>query len=129
MYFSMLKVLLSPRHKYRFYLDIKDTRGGYKVRKLADVLKNANYDFPKGIIERVQIVRSHEIEQIQLADLLIGAVQYANHYPPDRIPGNTAKGRIARFVQIRSGYDLHRSTLIREQKFNLFRWKPQSEGE
>ncbi len=74
MYFDMLKIILSPDDCYRLYLDIKDTRGASKVKKLHDVLCNNMYDFQRRIIERVQIVRSHEVELLQLADLLIGAI-------------------------------------------------------
>src|SRR5574340_228724 len=37
MYFDMLKTILSPQDQYRIYIDIKDTRGGYKVQKLHEV--------------------------------------------------------------------------------------------
>jgi hypothetical protein len=59
MYFDMLKVILSPDACYRIYLDIKDTRGAAKVRKLHEVLSNNMYDFSRQIIERVQIGRAH----------------------------------------------------------------------
>lgn len=73
MYFYTLAILFDPECRYRIYLDIKDTRSESKIRKLHDVLCNNMYDFQRQIIERVQSVRSHEVEQIQMADLLIGA--------------------------------------------------------
>jgi len=81
MYFDMLKIILSPTDHYRIYIDIKDTHGGIKVRNLHDVLSNNMYDFNKEIIQKVQIIRSHEVEIIQLADLLIGAVSSINQGP------------------------------------------------
>lgn len=78
MYFDMLKVILRPDARYRIYLDIKDTRGGEKVSNLRQVLCNNMYDFSRQVIERIQQVHSHEIEQMQLADLLIGAIGYWN---------------------------------------------------
>jgi hypothetical protein len=118
MYFDMLKVVFDPRAKYRVYLDIKDTRGAAKVRKLHDVLCNNQYDFRREIIERVQQVRSHEVELLQLADLLIGAVSAANR----EITTSTAKRGIVEQVRQASGYALTHTTLLREDKFNLFRW-------
>jgi hypothetical protein len=35
-------------------------------------------DFDRDIIEAIQLIRSHEVEQVQIADLLTGAVGYAN---------------------------------------------------
>ena len=118
MYFDMLKVILRPDAHYRIYLDIKDTRGGQKVAKLHQVLCNDRYDFSRQVIERVQLVRSHEIEQLQLADLLIGAVAYLNR----DLHGNAGKLALIERMRRRSGYDLTRSTLLREEKMNLFRW-------
>ncbi len=121
MYFDMLKVLLSPHAEYRIYLDIKDTRSADKIRKLHDVLCNNMYDFDHKIITRVQTVRSHEVEQIQLADLLIGAVGYANR----RLTSSSAKCSLVERMQKRSGYSLQKTTLLKEEKVNLFRWQAQ----
>jgi Protein of unknown function (DUF3800) len=121
MYFTMLKWLLSPDSHYRIYIDIKDTRGAQKVRKLHDVLCNNLLDFERAIVERVQLVRSHEIEHMQLADLLIGAVSYVSR----ELNNSPAKLALVQRVQQRSGYSLERSTLPKENKFNLFRWRAQ----
>lgn len=120
MYFSMLKTILDPNARYRIYLDIKDTRSAPKVAHLHDVLANSVYDFSRQIVERVQPVRSHEIEILQLADLLIGAVSYANRGHA----GSPAKQALVDRVRERSGYTLTRSTLIKEQKVNIFVWRP-----
>ena len=123
MYFDMLKIILSPDASYRIYVDIKDTRSASKIAGLHRVLCNNMYDFSRDIIQRVQTVRSHEVELLQLADLLIGAVSYANR-------GNTgspAKLALVARMQQRSGYDLTRTTLYRENKVNLFRWHASQE--
>jgi hypothetical protein len=99
-------------------LDIKDTRGAQKAAKLHEVLCNDRYDFSRQVIERLQLVHSHEIEQLQLADLLIGAIGYLNR----GLHENTAKLALIERMQHRSGYDLTRSTLLREEKMNIFRW-------
>ena len=119
MYFEMLKLILNPKAHYRIYLDMKDTRGGAKVEKLHEVLANNMYDFSRKIIERVQIVRSHEVELLQMADLLIGAVSYANR----DLSTNAAKVDLVNRVRKRSGYKLTQSTLSTESKFNIFRWQ------
>ncbi|GAB4556067.1 MAG: DUF3800 domain-containing protein [Geothermobacteraceae bacterium] len=118
MYFDMLKVIFLPDARYRIYLDIKDTCGAQKVAKLHDVLCNDRYDFSRKVIERLQLVHSHEIEQLQLADLLIGAISYVNR----GLKKNAGKMAVIARMQQRSKYDLTRSTLLREEKVNLFRW-------
>jgi len=118
MYFDLLKVILSPDGCYRIYIDIKDTRGAVKVAKLHDVLSNNMYDFSKDIIEKVQLVRSHEIEQLQLTDLLTGVISYANR----GLKGNAAKEALVQRASARSHYTLKRTTLLRENKVNLFSW-------
>ena len=118
MYFDMLKVILNPHAEYRIYIDIKDTRGAAKVRKLHEVLCNNQYDFNRSIIHRVQQIRSYEAELLQLADLMIGAVAYTNR----GLGGNSGKEQIVEAIQERSGYGLTSTTLLKEDKVNLFRW-------
>lgn len=119
MYFDMLKVIVDPKYHYHIYLDYKDTRGGAKVAKLHDVLANANYDFQRQIIRRLQIVRSHEVQLIQLADLLVGAVAYANR----GLRSNAGKVALVDRLKERSGYTLTSTTLYREDKVNILRWR------
>lgn len=118
MQFRVIEFLLRPRWENRVYLDIKDTRSATKMAKLHEVLCASQYDHIGEIITRVQTVRSHEVEQLQLADLLIGAVAYANR----KLSGNA--GKLAVIVRLRqaTGQSLTSSSLIKEDKFNLFRW-------
>jgi hypothetical protein len=60
---------------HRIYLDYMDTLGATKAKKLAEVLLNSCYG--NATIE-AHVIRSHESQLIQLCDLLIGAVAYAN---------------------------------------------------
>lgn len=118
MFFDLLKVLFGPKSRYRIYLDIKDTRSAAKVANLHEVLCNNLYDFEREIIERVQTVHSCEVELLQLADLMIGAVSYANR----GLSGNAGKEALVARIRERSGYALTQTTLLREEKTNLFVW-------
>jgi hypothetical protein len=118
MYFDMLKVMLTPHEHYRVFIDIKDTRGAAKVRKLHEVLCDNIYDFSREIIGQVQQIRSHEVQIMQIADLLIGAVSYANR----GLSGNAGKDALVARIKKRSNYSLVKTTLLRENKMNLVRW-------
>lgn len=118
MYFDLLKVIFKPDAKYRIYIDYKDTRGGEKINRLHQVLCNNMYDFSREIIERVQTVCSKEVHLIQLTDLLIGAISYVNR----NLNTNSAKVLLIERMSKRSGYTLKHSTLLLEQKVNIFRW-------
>ncbi len=117
-YFDLLKVIVDPRQQYEIYLDIKDTRGAARVGKLHEALCNSQYDFARSIIQKIQLVRSHEIELLQLADFLIGLLAYANR----NLATNEAKVRLVECLRSRTHYSLTHSTLLRENKVNLFRW-------
>lgn len=119
MYFLLLEVLFSPHDSYRIYIDRKDTCGAQKIQKLHEVLCNNLYDFDRKIIQRVQVVGSDEIEQMQLCDLLTGAVSYANR----GLSGSPAKNQLVERMKARSGYALTKTTLLRERKVNVFRWE------
>lgn len=124
MYFYLLRNLIAPDRKHLIYLDIKDTRGRMKLRKLWEVLCNANYDFSREIIENIQHVRSHDIGLLQLADVLIGAVSYHAR----GLAGSPAKNEIVQLIKLRTGLSLTRNTLPNERKFNLCIWRPNSGG-
>jgi len=124
MYFYLLRNLISTDRKYHIYLDIKDTRSRMKLRKLWEVLSNANYDFSRKIIERIQHVHSHDIGLMQLADVLIGAVSYHAR----GLSGSTAKNTLVQLVKDRTGLSLTQNTLPTVRKFNLCIWRPNSEG-
>jgi hypothetical protein len=124
MYFSMLKAILSPEASYRVYLDIKDTRSESKIRKLHDFLCDHVQDYERRVVQKLQSVRSHEVVILQVADLLIGAINYANR----NLQTSEAKTAFVSRLRERSHYDLTRSTLPRESKVNIFIWKAQ-EGE
>ncbi len=120
MYFSMLKVLIDPHTKNRIFIDIKDTRSSEKIKKLHKVLCNEKYDFNREIIEIVQTVRSHEIELLQITDLLIGAVSYINR----GLKTNTGKLKVIERIKKRSNYSLTLTTYLKENKFNILIWQP-----
>ncbi len=122
MYFQLLKVILDPKSGHYIYLDIKDTRSEDKVQDLVKYLRNAHYDYSEQIIRRVQQVRSHEIQQVQLADLLTGAISYLHR----DLTTSAAKQHLINRIIDRSGYSLLNTTLYKEDKMNIFVWRPQT---
>ena len=121
MYFGMLKAILNPENSHHIYIDIKDTKSKEKVHKLEQVLRNDKYDYSKEIIKKVQQVRSHEVEILQLTDLLVGATAYVNR----GLANSKAKNELIQLIKHRSKYSLTKSTLLKERKFNVFIWEPQ----
>ncbi|MAP31134.1 MAG: hypothetical protein CMG81_01055 [Marinobacter sp.] len=118
MYFTMLKTIFDPDSRYYVYIDIKDTLGHEKVEKLQDILCTNAYDFSRRMIADVKRVHSHEVEHLQIADLLIGALSYLHR----ELSGNSAKEALIARIRQRSGYRLTLNTMMRELKFNLLIW-------
>jgi hypothetical protein len=121
MWYYLLTYVVDYDHKFRVFIDIKDTRGQRKLEKLHRVLCNSFYDFDQRIISDMQLVHSHHIPLLQLADLMIGALSYLHRGRS----GNAAKEAIIERIKQLTGHDLQRSTLPRESKFNVFVWRPQ----
>lgn len=124
MYFDLLKVILSPTNGYNIFIDIKDTKSQQKVEKLKEVLRNSHYDYNHHIVRNIQQIKSNEVELLPLADLLIGAVSYLHR----GLKESEAKMDLIKQIQKRSGYSLLHSTLYREEKSNIFIWKPKARG-
>jgi hypothetical protein len=120
MYFDMLKAIINPDAAYRIYIDIKDTVGAKKIRNLHEVLCGNMEDNARQIIEWMQLVRSHEVDIMQVTDLLIGTISYANR----GLSTSEAKQDLVSRMRERSGYKLTKSTLPLESKVNLLVWQP-----
>lgn len=116
MYFNMIKTILDPRAQYCIYLDIKDTRSKTKISKLNEVLSNSRFTISSKTIQRIQVIRSDEVEIMQLVDILIGAISY-------KLRGyskSVSKNKVIQLIETRSGYRMDRNALYRENKFNIF---------
>ena len=118
MYFTLLEKLVATGDRYSVYLDIKDSRSGARAAKLHEILCNSQGDTDCSVIRRVQPVRSHEMEQVQLADLLAGAVAYAAR----ELRSSEAKTSLVRQLQSACGASLTATTPLTMHKFNLLRW-------
>lgn len=122
MYFEMLKVVLSPRDKFEIYIDVKDTNSHKKAMKLKDVCSNSIYDFSQSVIGRLQPIRSEEVQIMQIVDVLIGATCYENREFPEGFVKSSAKQAVVDLIKKRSSYSMKKTTLLREEKFNLLAW-------
>ena len=129
MYFSMLKAMLVPTDIYNIFIDIKDTHSAERAKKLWSVISNSMYDFSKRIIKQVKPIRSDEVQIMQITDVLTGAFGYNNRVFDDSEKRSVAKRRVIELIQKRSGYTLQKSTLLREDKLNLFVWKSRNDQE
>lgn len=90
--------------------------------KLHEVCCNSMYDFSMQIISKLQPIRSDEVQIMQIVDILIGAVCYQNRFFPEDFEKNAGKLQIIDLIKKRSNYSLTKTTLLREDKMNLFVW-------
>lgn len=122
MYYLLLDPIISPSDEYRIFIDIKDTNGGPRTKKLHNVLCNNKYDFKQEVIRDIIQVNSHESEILQLTDLFNGILSYFYRGLLDNEGGNQGKKRLIEIVS--NKLDLNKNTSRNEQKFNLFIWNP-----
>lgn len=127
-YYLLLKEIVSIDAEYYIYMDIKDNNGGNKIRKLRIVLNNLLYAFYNDVVKNIQLVRSDEIEIIQLSDVLIGAVSYVNRNLNNK---DNAKSKIIDLIMQKTGQSLKYTTTpkVFHNKFDIFRWRPKGNNE
>lgn len=114
-YYQLLHHWILDENRYRIFLDTKTNRTHNRIGKLDECLRNSNL-----LSEvNVQALPSHEVDLIQLADLLIGIVSYKFH---DRSESN-AKHTLVQEIESKLGREI-RATSRAEKKFNIFRFKP-----
>jgi hypothetical protein len=119
MYFELLKPLFISEAEYNIYLDIKDTKSSESTRKLHNELCDNINDAEYKIIKKIQTIRSHEVEQMQLADFLIGIIGYANR----GLTTSTTKLALTEKMRSRSSYSLTQTTPPDAHKMKLRLWQ------
>jgi len=126
-YYQLLSKLLNPNKQYCVFVDIKDTCGSEKVEKLREYVNKHLCSFNYPCLHRIQIVKSDEIELLQICDLLIGAIGYYNRYIRNSKNSQTmspAKQKLCSDLIRESQLVPVKSTSPDEDKFNLFFWEP-----
>lgn len=119
-YFRMYYQLLhhpmeDTENTYNVYFDIKDTCSHLKLRRLKEILGNSSN------VRNFQFMKSYESQFIQLADVIMGAVNYNLRMEEDNIPGQSvAKKKVVETIKRYSNLSLIRSTYKTAEKFNLF---------
>jgi hypothetical protein len=124
MYYYLINKIIFPQNTYRIFIDIKDTLGQKRVKKLHDVLCNSQYDFSKKCIKDIHRINSKESEIMQLTDLLIGALSY---YHRGLYQGLENKAKDILIKKITENIGLEKfviGTRPSEEKFNIFIWNP-----
>ena len=128
-YYKMIYQLLHNKfttpidnNLYNIFLDIKDTRGREKIKKIKQVFDN---EFQKNSpFIHFQHIRSYESELIQMADLFIGAVTFKTRGKYFEVNANRTKVALVDYLEKKSGYSLEESTEPWETKFNIFDHQP-----
>jgi hypothetical protein len=111
MYYQLLHHKIDMENTYNIYLDVKDTCSYKKINTLKKIL---NYNY--GNIRNLQFIRSHESVLLQLADVLMGAL---NYHLRDKLVV-TAKIKLLDKIKHHTKRPLDYSTPKGVNKFNLF---------
>jgi len=115
-YYQLLHNWILDSNCYKVFLDTKTNRVGGRLKKLHEVLASANR---LSLIEQVQALPSNEVDLLQLADVLIGAVSYRLHGRT----GSSAKTQLIEKIEEHIGHRVG-CTSRSEEKLNVFCWQP-----
>ena len=115
MYYQLLHHQMDMDNNYNVYLDIKDTCSHHKLHKLQDILKwNSS-------IRHFQFIRSYESSFLQIADVLMGAINYNLRIEKGEIEGKViSKKKIINEIKGHTNISLNKTTPLSSNKFNLF---------
>lgn len=104
---------------FRIFLDYKDAWSNIRCKELSEYLKGTAKLSSK--VFSTQPVRSHEVSALQMADLITGAVMYANKARTDN--DSVAKLELVKYIEDKVGQKLTLATPYEIEKFNIFIWE------
>ena len=115
MYFQLLHNEVSLENMYNVYFDIKDTCSQEKLHNLQKILHwNAS-------IGNFQFIRSHESCFLQIADVLMGAINYNLRVEKGTIKGTSIPTcKLVEMIKKQTNISLQATTPKSTKKFNLF---------
>lgn len=115
MYFQLLHTKVDFQNRYNVFLDIKDSCSGEKLEKMKKIM---SYNSSIGTL---QFIPSRESVFIQLADVLMGAINYNLRIQKGDVKGNViAKLKLIEKIKRHSNISLNTTTPLSRNKFNLF---------
>jgi rapA len=115
MYYQLLHQKLNSENTYNVYLDIKDTCSSAKLARLKKIMEN------NSSIRTLQFIRSHESVFVQLADVLMGAINYNLRLEKGDVQGTMkAKLNLIEKIKKHSDISLNSSTSLSGSKSNTF---------
>ena len=115
MYFQLLHTKVDFQNRYNVFLDIKDTCSGEKLEKMKKIM---SYNSSIGTL---QFIPSRESVFIQLADVLMCAINYNLRIQKGDVKGNViAKLKLIEKIKRHSNISLNTTTPLSRNKFNLF---------
>lgn len=118
MFYVLLNVVIKENAEYNLYLDIKDTQSNIKVLELRRILNIASVE--DVAVSKAQQIRSHEVELMQVVDILSGALSYTHR----GLQENKGKKKLIEVIENSIGKNMLTSSAINEDKFNVLVWKP-----
>ena len=80
MYYILLKTVFDRSSRYNVYIDIKDSHSYESAQELREVCSNYAKDYSHKIIQRIQPIRSEEVQIMQLVDILTGALCFRHNH-------------------------------------------------
>lgn len=116
----MLRPIINTEWSYEIYPDIKDTNSYNNFQDVARFLRIKLKDMNGKTIKKIQPIRSNESYILQLADVLIGAMQYNKN----DLNTSTAKVSIVNYIKGNVIDGIDDTTPCNKTKFNILVWEP-----
>ncbi len=110
MYYQLLHHKMDLQSTYNIYFDVKDTNRNSKLMHLKQILKNNT------AIRSFQFIKSYESIFMQVADLIMGAINYKLR-DENKV---FAKVKLIEKIETHCQLPITKSTPLEAHKFNLF---------
>ncbi len=125
-YFYLLDPLIGYNDCYNVFVDVKDTQGGPRLRKLKEVLSNNIYDFRGEVIKDISQIRSQDSEILQIVDLLIGGLSYYHNGLHNRENSNSGKNILVDLLMDYMGESFKFGNQRGKEKVDIFMFRVRS---